>query len=29
MDLYARRVVRWTLSERADKELVIKALNDA
>lgn len=29
MDLYARRVVGWAMSERADKELVIKALDEA
>lgn len=29
MDLYARRVIGWTMSERADKELVIKALDEA
>lgn len=29
LDLYARRVVGWSMSERADKELVINALDDA
>lgn len=29
MDLYARRVIGWAMSEQADKELVIKALDDA
>jgi putative transposase len=29
MDLYARRVIGWAMSERADKELVIKALDEA
>lgn len=29
MDLYARRVIGWAMSERADKELVINALDEA
>lgn len=29
LDLYARRVVGWAMSERADKELVIQALDNA
>ncbi len=29
MDLYARRVIGWAMSERADQELVIKALDEA
>tara|TARA_Y100000296_G_scaffold56133_1_gene64432 strand:+ start:274 stop:468 length:195 start_codon:yes stop_codon:yes gene_type:complete len=29
MDLFARRVIGWAISERADKELVIKVLDEA
>lgn len=29
MDLYSRRAIGWSMSEYADKELVIKALDDA